>query len=79
MAKYRFFSKETPTVDSQISMSDEDARHARLVLRLSVGDSVEIFDGKGALAEASIESIGKYEVKCLVVKVQHFSNPSKIK
>ena len=43
-------------------MNDE-AHHAQKVLRLNVGDEIEVFDGKGTNAIANLSSISKKEVQ----------------
>lgn len=37
-----------------VTLDDDEAHHARRVLRLKAGDSIELFDGKGTTASASI-------------------------
>jgi len=36
------------------TLDRQESHHARKVLRLSVGDVIELFDGQGTLAHASI-------------------------
>jgi len=45
--------------DSHIVISDVQFRHLTRVLRLKRGDSVELFDGRGMVAQAIIEKITK--------------------
>lgn len=45
----------------------EQTRHARRVLRLSVGATVELIDGNGAVAQALIESYEGDRTRCQVV------------
>ncbi len=57
MKTSRFFCS---TIDSDnVIISDVQLRHLTKVLRLKKGDSVELFDGKGTVAQAVIEKITK--------------------
>ncbi|MFA5424333.1 MAG: RsmE family RNA methyltransferase [Phycisphaerae bacterium] len=47
-----------------------EARHAASVLRLSPGQTVEIFDGRGTLATAQIESIIPKKLLCRIENLQ---------
>lgn len=60
MRTLRFFCDN---LDSDRSVLDaEQSRHLAKVLRLGVGDSVQVFDGKGLLANAAIEQVGRDQV-----------------
>ena len=58
MRTARFFC-ETIVMDAGVSISDVQFRHLTKVLRFSKGDCVELFDGKGTVAQAVIEKITK--------------------
>lgn len=47
------------------------SRHLNKVLRLKVGDKVQIFDGKGLLADAQIETITREGVRVHLLKKTH--------
>lgn len=55
----RFFAKTTPAAGDRIVLGHEETRHLRDVLRLGVGDVVNIFDGKGGEFECVIEEAGR--------------------
>ena len=55
----RFYSPPETFVDRHITLSPEETRHLRDVLRLRIGDPVSVFDGTGGEFEAVIESISK--------------------
>jgi 16S rRNA (uracil1498-N3)-methyltransferase len=40
-------------------LNEEESRHARSVLRLAMGEEVELFDGDGAVAQGRIGAAGK--------------------
>jgi len=49
----------------------EQSRHLAKVLRLSVGDSVELIDGKGCLASATIKEIGRQQAILTLLAKQY--------
>lgn len=60
---YRFYC---PIINShKAELDGSQAHHLASVLRLKAGDRVELFDGKGGLAKAVIESVrhGKVDLK----------------
>lgn len=64
MSARRLFARSLPSGGGEVRLDPAAARHAR-VLRLREGDSVVLFDGAGAEAEATVLSIGD-EVRCQV-------------
>lgn len=66
MSAPRFFLEVFPA-QGCVSLSKEDARHAQSVLRLKVGDSLQLFDGRGRQAEASIARMSKSSVEVDIV------------
>lgn len=49
--------------DARVVLSDAESQHLRKVLRKQVGDQVELFDGKGLRASATVASIKKRSVE----------------
>src|SRR5438132_1708265 len=49
-----------------IELEEREAHHARDVLRMAVGEEVEVFDGEGRVGVARIERVGK----TVVVRVE---------
>ena len=58
MRTVRFFC-DTINHNSDAILTNTQFRHLTKVLRLKIGDCVELFDGKGTLAQAIIEKIEK--------------------
>jgi len=52
----RFYLR--PIKDGHVEVSGHEAHHMRHVRRVAVGDKVELFDGLGRLASATVTSIG---------------------
>lgn len=62
-----------PDIAERWELPEEEAAHALRVLRLTVGDEVEITDGKGNLYEANIASVaGKH---CYIEPVEPVAMP----
>ncbi len=76
MTVHRFYAPilGTPTVD----LDAQEAHHASGVLRLKLGDAVELFDGKGATAVGKISVCGKRSVTVAVEQVSRCERPSRM-
>jgi 16S rRNA (uracil1498-N3)-methyltransferase len=59
----RFYTLQTPSAGATIVLDANETRHLRDVLRMTVGDEVAVFDGRGREFAASIEAIGKNDSK----------------
>lgn len=66
-----FFSTDT----ASNWLPDEEAQHAARVLRLKVGDPIQLIDGKGNLTTAEITLIDKRKCQYSITKQEHFKNP----
>lgn len=64
-APKRFF---VPEISQEMMLPEEEARHAKNVLRLSEGDEVTLFDGSGKEYSAVVTGIGKGGVAVHVVR-----------
>ncbi|NJM54444.1 MAG: 16S rRNA (uracil(1498)-N(3))-methyltransferase [Blastocatellia bacterium] len=62
----RFYAPPDNFTDSNISLSNEETRHLRDVLRLREGDKVQVFDGEGKEFLCEIETIEKKD-SCLKI------------
>lgn len=58
----RFFLPDTVAVGDRVTLSDTEARHIGSVLRLKPGHKVELFDGKGNVYTARLDSIDRNRV-----------------
>ncbi|HXG56422.1 MAG TPA: RsmE family RNA methyltransferase [Vicinamibacterales bacterium] len=52
----RFFAPDMDTGLATVTLPVDEARHLTRVLRLSAGDVVEVFDGRGSVCRAVIEA-----------------------
>jgi 16S rRNA (uracil1498-N3)-methyltransferase len=72
MKTARFFC-ETIEKNKDVFLSDIQSRHLMKVLRLSTGDTVELFDGKGTVAEALIENAAKDKTRLKIKSLKVLS------
>lgn len=70
--RYRFFARSIPE-SGQLTLLGDEHKHLAKVLRLSGGTTVEVFDGRGIVAIASVASIAN---KLSQVRIEtHTSHP----
>ncbi|MEI8300884.1 MAG: RsmE family RNA methyltransferase [Chlamydiota bacterium] len=75
MPHNRFFVDTSFTLDSHLTLPEEESYHIIKVMRLQVGESFELINGKGFLAEAKLESIGKKDLVCSISKLSFTEKP----
>jgi len=63
----RFYAAPEEFEGTSIKLSTEETRHLRDVLRLSVGDQIQIFDGEGREFIAEIATVAKRETLLTIV------------
>lgn len=79
MPSERFYHDSPLLLNHTITLKDQEFHHLVNVMRISKGDRVELIDGRGTLAEASVETIQKHQAILNVFKVKaSLSPPSKI-
>lgn len=74
----RFFVPKENIEGDEIVVHGQDVVHIRNVLRLTLGDTVAIFDGEGLRYSAEIISSTRDEVKCKVISRDQVQNESPI-
>jgi 16S rRNA (uracil1498-N3)-methyltransferase len=57
-------------------VADAQFRHLTKVLRLNIGDSVELFDGKGTVAKANINKIEKNRAVLTIKSIENHPKPA---
>ncbi len=75
MHAHRFYCRDIIAPKAQIT--GPEARHAASVMRLTQGQTVELFDGRGTLAKAQIEKISSKEVTCRIESLQTAEKPAR--
>jgi 16S rRNA (uracil1498-N3)-methyltransferase len=76
-ALHRFFIPVPDWNESALLLRGEEAHHCRNVLRHSKGDLIEVFQGRGISAVASIRELRKSEVELELVQVKQ-SEPFRV-
>jgi 16S rRNA (uracil1498-N3)-methyltransferase len=61
----RFYSPP-PLVAGRLVLAGPEAHHLTTVLRAAAGDTVELFDGQGRVASATVTAVRKRDVELLV-------------
>ena len=72
MGLARFYCSELRK--GAIELDGSEAHHLIHVLRLQAGDRIELFDGTGGLAEATVADVGRKTVAAEVLSIEH-TNP----
>jgi 16S rRNA (uracil1498-N3)-methyltransferase len=76
----RFYCEDplaTRSATDEIRLSTEESHHLARVMRLGVGDVVEVFDGRGACADAVVAILGRGDVRVRLVDTPRICLPSK--
>lgn len=75
----RIFEPSDLTVNSTIELSPDGANHVGRVLRMTVGQSLTLFNGKGGQYEAQIVQVGKKLVSVHIEEFQDIDSESPLK
>lgn len=62
----RYYVPELTTSAGMVSLPDEEAMHAVRVMRVSPGDPVELFDGRGHQAAGEVSVVNKRDCVCRI-------------
>ena len=57
-----FFSGEIPPVGDELLLDEKESQHLAKVLRIQVGDSVQVLDGQGVMADCNITKVERKSV-----------------
>lgn len=77
MDLYRFYCNRIS--GSDVLLDAVESHHLANVLRLKKGDKAELFDGKGALATASVETVSGKKVTLRIEQLKTFPRPDQPK
>ena len=64
-----FFLEQTVSTGSIVTLPEEEARHAAGARRLEQGSSLTLFNGDGLVSDASVISLSRATLGCVVVVV----------
>jgi 16S rRNA (uracil1498-N3)-methyltransferase len=71
----RFFVDAPLTLHGTLTLPEEESHHILKVMRLKVGETFELINGQGFLAQAQLESIGKRDLICSIHKLSFKEKP----
>lgn len=75
MPAERFFTSDPLLENTVASLQDEEFHHLIHVMRGKIGQEVELINGKGALAKATLKSIQKHTASLLIESVYEEKEP----
>ena len=58
----RYFHPDLPSAPTRVDLATDEATHAAAVMRVRVGDAIEMFDGKGGHVEATVSEVRRNRV-----------------
>jgi len=76
MTHRRFYASPENFNERRISLSSDESKHLRDVLRLNTGDEVFVFDGEGQEFECEVETIGNKNTET-ILKLIHKVEPAR--
>src|SRR4051794_20695595 len=57
-----------PPVDGRVSLEGDEARHLIRVRRVELGETVELFDGRGSAYRAEVSALGRDRVDLTILE-----------
>jgi len=75
---HRFFVPDLPHQGALVALSDEETRHLTQVLRLELGDEVQVFDGHGRQHSARVEVAARQRAEVRVGPVAHAAPEARV-
>lgn len=72
MRRLRFYCQN---IDSVCILDEEQSHHLSRVLRVEEGDTVDVFDGRGTLAEGTVERIDRRQVSIRTSNISRIEAP----
>lgn len=70
-----FYHPETFTLQQQVVLNEDTARHATQVLRLREGDALQLTNGNGLLGHAMLHSISKKACTVQITACEYIERP----
>ena len=76
---HRFFANKSNFSNNLIVLEGSDVSHIRKVLRLTVGDEIEVLDGEGSLYLARLSEFQNKLIKCEILSSEKIDAESPLK
>ncbi len=78
MPSERYYLDNALAANSQVFLKEGEHHHLARVMRTEVGDQIELVNGAGVLAEATVEVIEKSQSRLLITSIQKESKPTEV-
>lgn len=75
---HRFFLRTDAGSGARVTLGDGDSHHAARVLRLQVGDEIEVLDGTGRCLRSRVVTVDKRATQVEVMSVEHRPSPPRV-
>ncbi|MCH2606621.1 MAG: 16S rRNA (uracil(1498)-N(3))-methyltransferase [Nitrospinales bacterium] len=76
---HRFFAHKSNFLNNLVVLQGSDVSHIRTVLRLTVGDEIEVLDGEGTLYLVRLSEFKKNLIKCEILSSKKIDTESPLK
>lgn len=76
MPAERYYIDQDLHQGNHVSLEDQEFRHLAQVMRTKSGETIELVNGKGVLADATVDQIGKKHAIVHVESIQKQSGPT---
>jgi len=76
---HRFFANKSNFLNNLIVLQGSDVSHIRTVLRLTVGDEIEVLDGEGSLYLVRLAELKNKLIKCEILSSKKNDTESPLK
>lgn len=71
----RFFTAQQLTIGTEVALSEDEGYHLARIMRVAVGETIEVVNGQGWLAQATVEAIQKRTVTLRIVNIHQDPPP----
>ena len=76
---HRFFANKSNFLNNLVVLEGSDVSHIRTVLRLTVGDEIEVLDGEGSLYLVRLSEFKNKLIKCEILSSEKIDAESPLK
>lgn len=71
----QFYAPPSQITQSEILLSESEAKHAAKVMRKGIGEKIIVSDGCGTRYTGLVESVGKRDLRASIIESQRFKKP----
>lgn len=78
MPTERYYFAGELSVNHSISLKETEHHHLVRVMRTQLGDQIELVNGEGVLAQATVQAIEKQRTELLIISVERALKPTEV-